>query len=81
MTLDSVGLITFWNKQFYPPPERCLKWRPPVKLTRLSMKGLSGVFLVLGAGYVLSIISFIMELIIKSNLLKRMHTLSTLIKY
>ena len=64
MTLESVGLTTRWNLEFYPAPERCLNWNPPLGLTKLSLRGLSGAFLVLGVGYALAFAVFIMERLI-----------------
>lgn len=67
MSLDSFGLITWWNKEFYPPPERCLNWNPPVGLPQLSLRGLSGAFLVLGVGYSLATITFIAEVLMQKK--------------
>ena len=61
MTLESVGLIAWWNKRNYPPPDRCLKWIPPEKVSRLTLRGLSGSFLILGIGYALAFVVFILE--------------------
>ena len=62
MALDSMGLITWWNKQFYPAPERCLNWFTKQKSSQeLSLGGLSGAFLVLAIGHALAFAVFILE--------------------
>ena len=61
MSLESIGLIAWWNKRNYPPPDRCLNWIPPAKVSQLTLRGLSGAFLVLGVGYALAVSVFIIE--------------------
>ena len=68
MTIDATGLSTYWGHQFRPLnmekliKQQCIDWKQPVsELTRLSLKGLSGGFLVLVVGYVLAILTFVLE--------------------
>ena len=61
MRLQSAGLIDYWQKRDYSAPDRCLNWIPPKTLSRLSLRGLSGAFVVLGAGYSLAVAAFILE--------------------
>ena len=73
MKIDETGFYVYWRKKNRPPKmdklvERCIKWKPTVThLTRLSLKGLSGAFLVLAVGYVLSLGIFVLEFFVKSQ--------------
>ena len=63
----SAGLFEFWLKQYSDDPTYCLtkiQWQMKEKSgkRRLTLNNLSGAFLVLFIGYVLSIIAFILEL-------------------
>ena len=62
----SAGLFEFWLKQYSDDPTYCftkIQWQMKEKSgkRRLTLNNLSGAFLVLIIGYVLSIISFIIE--------------------
>jgi len=67
MRMEGAGLLEFWLKQYSDDATYCLtKIRRQMKekrgKRRLTLNNLSGAFLVLIIGYVLSIIAFIIEL-------------------
>ena len=70
MILDEIGLSPLWRMQFHPLKmdtlvQQCINWKPPVaKLTKLPLKSLSGAFLVLCVGYLISICTLLMEFFI-----------------
>ena len=63
--MDSFGLIAYGNAKFFPIPDRCIHWKPPSGPFRLSFRGLSGAFVLLGVGYALTFSVFIIERAIK----------------
>ena len=63
--MDSFGLIAYGNAKFFPIPDRCINWKPPSGLTRLSFRGLSGAFVLLGVGFALAFSIFIIERLIE----------------
>ena len=65
--MQGAGLFEFWLKQYSDDPTYCLtkiqrQMKEKSGKRRLTLNNLSGAFLVLVIGYVLSIIAFIVEL-------------------
>ena len=65
--MEGAGLLEFWLKQYSDDPTYCLtkiqrQMKEKSGKRRLTLNNLSGAFLVLFIGYVLSIIAFILEL-------------------
>ena len=64
--MEGAGLLEFWLKQYSDDPTYCLtkiqrQMKEKSGKRRLTLNNLSGAFLVLIIGYVLSIIAFILE--------------------
>ena len=65
--MEGAGMLEFWLKQYSDDPTYCLtkiqrQMKEKSGKRRLTLNNLSGAFLVLFIGYVLSIIAFILEL-------------------
>ncbi len=67
MKMNEAGLINYWtSKSIVYDPRRCLQMQTHAgrilfKRPRLTLNGLSGAFLILGAGVILSSFSFVAE--------------------
>jgi hypothetical protein len=72
--MKQFGLIQHWGKQFIPQPDECLNnYQDKPDKPRISLKNLSGAFLVLLVGSTASLFAFIIEKIVyyhKKNLNK-----------
>lgn len=64
MQLREVGLLDEWVKRARPNPIQCLVKKNAHTVKTLTLKGLSGVFVVLAFGIALSILIFIVEQIV-----------------
>ena len=79
--MQQIGLIDYWDSWFRPMPPQC-NGKPPNengsqgnKLTRLTLKNLTGAFIVLSVGLNLSLLAFLCEMLI-SNFAGRHRTQS-----
>jgi len=64
--MEAAGMLNFWRKQFAADPSRCLNNKNSYakkegKKPRLSIIHLSGAFVLLVAGFIISGITFIFE--------------------
>lgn len=61
------GLFDKWESKYVPTPRQCmeLETRRDNELRRLSLSDLTGAFIILGVGYLLSVFFFSLEIIIK----------------
>jgi hypothetical protein len=65
LELRQFGLIQHWEKQFLPQPNDCLtNYQDIPKQPRISLKNLSGAFLILLVGLTASFFAFIVERIV-----------------
>ncbi len=82
LELLQIGLIDYWDTWFRPMPPQC-NGKPPngnktKKLSPLSLKNLTGAFLVLLVGLSLSILAFLVEKVIYVRQRHHSHTSSKL---
>ena len=83
MRMEALGLTDIWWKQFSPDPTYCLTFIEQQRLnkkgrknkTKLTLKGLSGAFIVLIAGYIMAMLVFILELVLKRLNSKRIASI------
>jgi ionotropic glutamate receptor len=65
LELQQTGLIDFWDTWFRPMPPQCNGKAPTKrsgnKLSALSLKNLTGAFLLLAVGLSLSLLVFLLE--------------------
>ena len=66
--LEERGFMIYWDQLYYRVPSKCLantkkekQKKAPDNKSRLSLKNLTGAFIVLLVGYALAILSFIFE--------------------
>ena len=65
LEMQQFGLIQHWGKQFIPQPGECRNnYQNVPEKPRISLKNLSGAFLILVVGLTLAFLAFIMEKII-----------------
>ena len=65
LELRQFGLIQHWEKQFLPQPNECAtKYLEKPEKPRISLKNLSGAFLLLLVGISVAILVFIIEKIV-----------------
>lgn len=77
LELQQIGLINYWDTWFRPMPPQCdgkPKSGKKKKLSPLSMKNLTGAFIILLVGFSLSLLAFLGERIISITERKRMKT-------
>lgn len=68
--MEEKGLIRYWDQWFRRIPAQCIEntrkvihKQPRVKNPRLSLKKLTGAFMIILVGYVLALFSFFVEVI------------------
>ena len=83
MKMEGAGLIDFWTKQWSADPSYCLKKNDQLLMNnnkiaarkedkkRLTLKGLSGSFVIFAAGSTLAIAAFILEICCHKRLFRR----------
>ena len=64
LRLQEAGLIGKWEKWYVPSNSKCMKVNERKGMPRLSLTHLSSPFVILIAGYVISLLAFFMENII-----------------
>lgn len=77
--MNAFGLIDYWNDLNFANPYQCLDKKVTKKSSshpRLSLKNLTGAFVVLLAGYATSLIVFIIEHLVFNWRRYRSNTLS-----
>ncbi|XP_046642731.1 ionotropic receptor 21a-like [Daphnia pulicaria] len=79
LELQQTGMIDYWDLWFRPMPPQCTgnvhsgKQMPKNKLKPLSLKNLTGAFLVIAVGFGLSLLAFLGEKIISLRESRRKH--------
>ena len=61
LQMYEAGLINKWNKKYKPDMRQCLDKNKKKNVKSLGLDNLTGAFVVLGAGYFVSLIVFICE--------------------
>ncbi|EFX82331.1 hypothetical protein DAPPUDRAFT_101737 [Daphnia pulex] len=70
LELQEIGLVNYWDLWFRPMPRQCMETiksgytTPTNKHTPLSLKNLTGAFIVLLVGFTLSLLAFLCEQIV-----------------
>jgi hypothetical protein len=77
--MQQIGLIDFWDLWFRPMPPQCTgnihgNKMPDKKHKPLSLKNLTGAFLVIAVGLSLSLLVFLIEKIISVSKIHRSRT-------
>ena len=65
LRLQAAGLFGEWEKWYLPSTSKCTKVNERKEMPRLSLKNLSSAFVLLIAGYLLSLAVFITEKLIR----------------
>ena len=71
MKLSENGLVAHLKKKYIPPSDQCRVDKiPDAKLEAVKLNELTIVYLILGVGLTLSILSFLLEIVIAKRLKK-----------
>ena len=65
LRLHETGLLSKWEKLYAPSASQCMKINERKGMPRLSTKHLSSAFVILIAGYLISLSAFVLEKIVE----------------
>ena len=66
LRLQEAGLLVEWEKWYVPSTSKCMKINQRKGMPRLSIKHLSSAFIILIAGYLISLVVFVTETVVRN---------------